>query len=185
MKTNLLKSLLKSCLLLAALPVAAWAQATPPMAESFAGVDGEHEFTVSASGVSDKGLSDSFGGLNLSYGTYLNAVQEVVIRQSINYNNPSVGRAGWNGSTRIALDHHFGTDRLQPFIGVNFGGIYGDNVRDSFAAGIEGGLKYHLQPRTFLFLLTEYSWSFRHARSVNDRFDDGQFNWGAGVGFKF
>jgi hypothetical protein len=68
---------------------------------------------------------------------------------------------------------------------VNIGGVYGDAVRETFAAGLEAGAKFYVQPRTFIYAMAEYGWFFRRARSLDDRFDDGQFNWTVGVGFNF
>jgi hypothetical protein len=31
----------------------------------------------------------------------------------------------------------------------------------------------------------EYGWFFRHARAIDDRFSDGAFNWGVGIGYNF
>jgi hypothetical protein len=33
--------------------------------------------------------------------------------------------------------------------------------------------------------MAEYGWFFRRARSVDNSFSDGQFNWAVGVGFNF
>jgi hypothetical protein len=176
------KILLPLCLLATLVP-GARAQTTPVSIDAPA--SGTHEFTLGASGVSNKDFDDSFGGLNFSYGTYWNQYLEGSIRQSINYSNPSDDDSAWNGSTRLAVDQHFGDARLRPFVGVNVGGIYGENVRDSFAAGVEAGGKYYVQSRTFVYLMAEYDWTFRHASEVDNRFDDGQFNWNVGVGFNF
>lgn len=191
-KTHMKRNLtFKLCLWLSALPLAAFAQTTanmvPTTTETFGATHaGTREVTFGASGVSNKDVDDSFGGLNVSFGDFLNDTLEVALRQSVNYSNPSTGSSAWNGSTRLALDQHFAHQAaVRPFVGVNFGGIYGDQVRDTFAAGLEGGAKFYVQPRTFVFVMAEYDWSFRHARAINDRFDDGQFNWNAGIGFNF
>ncbi|HWA09981.1 MAG TPA: outer membrane beta-barrel protein [Opitutaceae bacterium] len=179
---------LKLCLCLSVLPLAAMAQTTmtSPSTNSFGTTAGTHELMFGAVGVSNKEMDDSFGGLNVSFGDYLNDTLELSLRQSVNYSNPANASSAWNGSTRLALDQHFSSSgAVRPFLGVNFGGIYGDQVRDTFAAGIEGGAKFYIHPRTFVFAMAEYAWSFRHARAINDRFDDGQFNWNAGVGFNF
>lgn len=171
--------------------VAALAAAVPASAQTTVAVDptrrgGEREFTLGGSGASNRDFDDSFGGLNFSYGTYINDLQAWSLRQSINYANPDNGDQGWVGSTRIAFDHHLAArGALRPFVGVNVGGVYGDNVRDTFAAGLEAGGKFYVQPRTFVYAMAEYGWFFRRARSLDDRFDDGQFTWSAGIGFNF
>jgi hypothetical protein len=147
---------------------------------------GEREFTLGGSGATNKEFDESFGGVNFSFGWYTTDTQEWVVRQSINYSNPSGGGQAWNGATRLAFDQHFAAQgALRPFVGVNVGGVYGDRVRDTFSAGLEGGAKFYVQPRTFVYAIVEYGWFFRHARNVDDTFDDGQFNWSVGVGFNF
>jgi hypothetical protein len=147
---------------------------------------GEREFTLGGAGATNKEFDDSFGGVNFSYGWYSSETQEWVLRQSINYSNPSIGGQRWNGSTRVAFDQHLAAHgAVRPFVGVNFGGVYGDSVRDTFAAGLETGAKFYVQSRTFIYALVEYSWFFRHGRDVDDTFDQGQFNWSVGVGFNF
>ena len=147
---------------------------------------GDREFTLGASGATNKDFDDSFGGANFGLGWYLNETQEIVLRQSINYSNPNVGGQSWNGSTRIGFDQHLAArGALRPFVGVNAGGVYGDNVRDTFAAGLDAGAKFYVLPRTFIYGVVEYSWYFRHGRDVDDTFDDGQFTWSLGVGFNF
>lgn len=191
MKLN--PKLLVSMLFLAALPLAAPAQsATATDYGSQAAADygpraGDREFTLGGAGGSNRKFNDSFGGANFSIGYFLNNTQEISLRQSINYSNPNLpgARQEWNGATRIAFDQHFGTGQLRPFVGVNFGGAYGKGVTDTWAAGIEAGLKYYVQPHTFVYATPEYDWSFRHASGLNHRFSSGLFNWSLGVGFDF
>jgi hypothetical protein len=147
---------------------------------------GERELTLGGSGTSNKDFDESLGGVSGSFGQYLNDLQEVVLRQTITYANPDRGRQRWNGATRVAFDQHFAArGALRPFVGANFGGVYGDTVRDTWAAGIEGGGKFYVQPRTFIYAIVEYGWFFRHARAIDDRFSDGAFNWGVGIGYNF
>jgi hypothetical protein len=166
--------------------VTAQTTVTPPGGDPNARQRGEREFTVGGAGASNKDFDESFGGVNFSYGWYTSPTQLLVIRQSVNYSNPDNSGQSWNGSTRIAFDQHFATHgAFRPFVGVNAGGVYGDNVRETFAAGLEAGAKFYVQPRTFIYAIAEYGWFFRRARSLDDRFDDGQFNWSLGVGFNF
>jgi len=204
-----------SSLFLAALCAAplTWAQTTTtttastgPVGATSAGV---REFTLGAAGVSDRRFSGSTGGVSGSFGWFLNDMSEVVLRQSINFSTggqslitapPTAGGAAttgstlvqqngrrqWDAGTRLAFDQHFGMNSpFRPFIGANIGGVYGRSIRDTWAAGLEAGGKYYVQPRTFLVLLVEYDWNFKHGRELDNRFSDGQFNWSAGVGFNF
>lgn len=184
---------LKCWTLAIAMPLAALAQTSTPPAraqsndfETFTPEQGVHEFTIGGSGASNKDFDNSLGGVNFSFGTYLNGATEVLLRQTINYSNPSDADSAWNGSTKIALDQHFWAHgKWRPFVGVNAGRIYGESVRDTWTAGLETGVKYYVLPRTFIAATIEYGWLFQHARSVEDRFDDGQWNWSLGVGFNF
>lgn len=147
---------------------------------------GEREFTIGGSGAANTDFDHSFGGVNMSYGWYTSETQAWVIRQTVNYSNFDTTEDAWNGSTRLAFDQHiFGRGALRPFIGANIGGVYGDGISETFAAGLEGGVKFYVQNRTFVYLLAEYGWFFNEADRLEDDFNDGQFNWSVGLGFNF
>lgn len=146
---------------------------------------GSREFTLGGSGLADNELNDSAGGVTLSYGAYTTDRLLWSLRQSLNYTNPEDAGSSWNGATRLAADYHFGTGKLRPLVGANVGYIYGDGVNDTWAAGLEGGLKYYIQDRTFLYGMAEYGWFFDHADQVDDTFDNGRWTWSVGVGFNF
>ena len=159
---------------------------TEPGTDYFTPTAGARELTLGASGATNQDFDDSFGGLNLSLGQYLNATTMVALRQTIDYINPDNAGSGWAASTRVAVDYHFGGNaQFRPFVGANFGGIYGDMVEETWAAGIEAGAKYYVKPQTFIFALVEYSWLFDDADDVEDRFDEGAVFWNVGVGFNF
>src|SRR3954452_9915289 len=127
MKTS---SYLKIVSAIVLLPLAGWAQGTTAtttssrFAPGAAPAPGTLEFTFGGNGAAHKQLDSSFGGLNFSVGQYLNAASLVVIRQSINYSNPSPGGTDWNGSTRLALDQHIlPRGSVRPFVGINLGGV--------------------------------------------------------------
>ena len=175
-----------TCILVGALPLLGAAQTTISSPVSPVRQAGEHEFTLGGAGAANRDFDKTFGGVNFSYGMYTTSTLLWSIRQSINYSNPDMGGKQWNGSTRLALDHHFASrGAVSPFVGVNLGGVYGDAVRDTWAAGLEAGAKFYVQPRTFVYAIAEYGWFFRRARNLDNSFDDGQFNWGLGIGFNF
>ena len=170
-------------LVLALLPAAASAQ-TPQV--STARTIGEHEITFGGAGGANTSFDNTFGGVNFSYGAYLSPTLLWSLRQSVNYSNPDVGGTQWNGATRLAFDHHFvARGAVRPFVGLNFGRVYGDAVNDTWAAGLEGGAKFYVRPQTFVFAMAEYGWFFKKARNADDAFSDGQINWTVGVGFNF
>ncbi|MEO6245989.1 MAG: hypothetical protein ABIQ12_11210 [Opitutaceae bacterium] len=172
---------------------------------------GTREFTLGASGATDRRISGSNGGASGSFGWYFDAENEIVLRQSVNFSTggetlttttPTAGgavgtgigvvtttrssRREWSAATRLAFDHHFATHGIfRPFLGANFGAVYGRSVRDTLAAGLEAGGKFYVQPRTFILTMVEYGWFFNRARNIDNRFRDGQFTWSAGVGFNF
>ncbi|MFT3830803.1 MAG: hypothetical protein QM691_13955 [Opitutaceae bacterium] len=146
---------------------------------------GDWEFTVGGSGVSNNDLDNSLGGVDFSVGRFATDSLLLSVRQSVSYANGSGGDAKWDGSTFLALDQHFGTGRLQPFAGVNVGGLYGGRTSDTWAAGIEVGVKYYVAPRTFLRALVNYAWTFNDSDAASDNFDNGAFLWSIGAGFNF
>lgn len=180
-------SLLKNCVFFAALSAfliapahgVTWSPEVP-------GVAGVKELTFGGSGGSNRRLSDSFGGATGSLGIYFNNEWQGVIRQSVNYSNPDGAPRTWNGSTKLALDYHFTElGSAMPFVGANFGRIYGTSLRDSWSAGLEVGVKYYLQSKVFVFAMAEYGWLFQHARELDNKFGSGQLSWSTGVGFNF
>ena len=177
--------LLKSCILLATFPALLWAQ-LPATGTQLRPIKGVQELTFGGSGGSNNELSDSFGGGSASYGMYFNNEWQGVIRQSLNYRNPSGGATTWDGATRIGADYHITTlGMAMPFFGATFGRIYGTSLRDTWAAGLEAGLKYYVQRKVFVFAMGEYNWLFQRARDVDNNFGDGQIIFTAGIGFNF
>jgi hypothetical protein len=178
---------LNNCILLAVFPALLWAQPAPatstPQPRPIRGVQ---ELTFGGSGGSNRQLSDSFGGGSVSYGVYYNNEWQGVIRQSLNYHNPSGGSTTWSGSTRLAADYHVTTlGKYMPFFGASFGRIYGTSLRDTWSAGLEAGLKYYTQRKLFLFGMVEYNWLFKRAREADNNFGSGQFIFTTGIGFNF
>ncbi|HSI10245.1 MAG: hypothetical protein ACAH89_08735 [Rariglobus sp.] len=154
-------------------------------APAFGPGQGDWEFTVGGAGSSDQDFDNSLGGVSGSVGYFLSDTLEVALRQTISFSDNSGSGADYDGSTFVALDHHFGTERLRPFVGVNAGRLYGDTTNNTWAAGIEGGLKYYLKTDTFLYGIVNYAWAFEEADNPSDNFDDGAFLWSLGVGFSF
>jgi hypothetical protein len=162
------------------------AQTTPPPVGTWGPEAGSREITLGGAGAANQDMDDSYGGVNFSVGIFTTPQIEWSVRQSILYANPSPGGNEWNGSTRVAFDFHLaGRERLRPFIGANIGGVYGESITDTFAAGLEAGLKHYVQPRTFIYAMAEYAWFFTRTSRLDNNFRDGQFNWSVGLGFNF
>ena len=146
---------------------------------------GDWDFTLGGGGTSNKDFSANAGNFNASLGYFLTDGLEVLVRQNLTF---SVGdpASAFSGQTRVALDYHFKLgNKFRPYVGANFGGMYGDNVNDSFAAGLEAGIKYYVLQKTYLFGHFEWQWAFKDAGNVANSFDDGAFIYSAGVGFNF
>lgn len=202
MKHNILWT---ACIFLTAAPLAVWAQPANNTnynnnnnsnaggstywenARTWGPHKGSREVTLGGSGTSNRRLNDSLGGASLSLGSYYSDTLEILLRQTVDYTNPSPGGQAWDGSTKLALDQHilpFGS--VRPFVGVNLGGIYGKRVRDTWAAGLEGGAKIYTLSTTFIYADAEYDWFFRHApHALGSKFNDGQWNWNVGLGYDF
>ena len=144
---------------------------------------GDWEFTLGGSGTSDKDFDNGGFSLGGSIGYFLTENWEIALRQSASF--ADFGESSWNGSTRVALDYHFDFDRIQPYVGVNIGGFYGDDVDSTGAAGPEAGIKWYVKPETFIFVNCEYQFLFETADEIAHAFDDGVFLYGIGIGFNF
>ena len=146
--------------------------------------EGDKEVTLSGSANHD----GDFDGVNIdvngSFGYFMTDNLELSVRQSLGYTDINTD-AAINGSTRVALDFHFDLEAWQPFVGGNFGYVYGDAVNDTFEAAPEAGVKFFVNTSTFIFAMVEYQFFFDSADDASDGFEDGQFIWSLGIGFRF
>ena len=146
--------------------------------------EGDKEITLSGSASNSPDFDGVNIGANGSIGYFITDNLEVSLRQSVTYSDVNVDSA-MNGSTRVALDFHFDLEALQPFVGGNFGYVYGDAVADTFEAAPEAGIKWFVNSTTFIFAMVEYQFFFDEAEGADDAFEDGQFLWSLGIGFRF
>lgn len=142
---------------------------------------GDSTFTLSGAGSSNRELSNHVFSIEGAYGHFFNRNLEGQIRQGFGYAN--AGDDEWNASTRVALDYHFGQGHVRPYLGGHFGYVYGDQVRDTWVAGPEGGVKWFVNDTTFINALIEYQFFFRDADDAD--FEDGRFVYTVGVGWRF
>lgn len=143
---------------------------------------GDWELTLGGGGITPHNFSSSTYNLNFTLGHYLTDHLEISFRQSIGFTD--VGPSNFRGSSRGAIDWHFGDGRLRPFVGANFGGIYGDGG-DTWLAGPEAGLKWFVHPQTFVFAMAEYLVFFDRVRDIDDNARRGEFVFTVGIGFLF
>ncbi|MFA7430741.1 MAG: hypothetical protein WCZ23_11340 [Rhodospirillaceae bacterium] len=145
---------------------------------------GQWEATLSGSGSSDNDFDNNTIGVTGSIGQYLHPNVLVGLRQTLNYSGTANDDV-FTGATRVFADYVLPLGRWQPYIGASFGGIYGEGVNDTFAAGPELGVKYYADANTFIFVQTEYQFTFQDARDADEAFGDGGFFHAIGVGFNF
>ena len=137
---------------------------------------GNWEMTLAGSGSNDQDFRTVDLSVNVGLGYFLTKELEIGVRQGLVYAD---GGSAWSGDTRAALDYHFDMDRWQPFVGVNAGYVYGDNVSDSWIAGPEIGVKYFVNSTTFIGVSAAYEFN------LEEGLDDGGFFYGLGIGFKW
>ena len=145
--------------------------------------EGDKEITLSGQAANGTDWDGVVIGANGSIGYFITDNLEIALRQSLTYSD--LFGSELSGSTRVALDFHFDMEALQPFVGANFGYVYGDAVSDTFEAAPEGGVKWFVNSTTFLFAMAEYQFFFDEADDADSSFSDGQFVYSLGIGFRF
>jgi hypothetical protein len=144
------------------------------------------EVTISGSGSSNKTFDAGSGSVSASIGYYLTDMLEASVRQLVSVSDPGPNQASaFNGATRLALDANLGSGTVRPYLGANFGWVYGDSVEETFVAGPEGGLKVYLKDDVFFHLGLEYLFFFDDGDQAVNAFDDGQFIYALGMGVRF
>ena len=146
---------------------------------------GDKSFTLSGTGASDKDFNTNTFGTTGELGWFLSDHFELGVRQSINVLALDNQDDHWSGATRGFADYNFGQGSIVPYLGANIGGIYGEDVHDTGAAGLEGGLKFYVKDKTFIALQIEYDFLFDNASDVDNQFDDGAYFYQLGIGFNF
>lgn len=112
---------------------------------------GDNEFSLLGSGTSDNDLDDTTLSTEISLSHFLTDVFEIGLRQGISYADIEGGSDRWDAYTQGFLDFHFDFDRFQPFVGANFGYLYGDNVIVLVVVGVIYGpstASYRCSPRS-------------------------------------
>lgn len=162
--------------------------ANPRRAGTRMGPDaGDFEFTLTGSASNDGNFKQGAFGVDASLGYYLTREVSLELRQGVGFQD--LGESFWSGSTRVAADYHFDLarfdlERLRPFVGVVGGAFYGEQIRDTGALGLEGGVKYYVKPDTFLYGRVEHHWLFDG--TTDDRvFGNRHMLYTIGIGFNF
>lgn len=147
---------------------------------------GDWEVTLGATGVNDEDFNAGSASGAASVGFFLTDHLEVVGRQNIAYfdagdNQPTA----WNGLTRVALDYHIPFGPVVPFIGGNFGVVYGESVDETLTAAPEVGVKWYVKEGAFVQGMVEYQFFFDSSNDIDDGFENGSFVYGVGIGLMF
>lgn len=172
-------------LALSAIALATVAVAPAALAQNARGpVMNDWEITLSGSGSSDQDFDTSAIGLSGSVGKYVRDNVLVGVRQTLNFADTQDDNT-LTGATRLFADYVFDMGAFRPFIGAGIGGIYGEGVNNSFSAGPEIGLKYYADTNTFLYVMTEYQFTFQNSDDVDEAFDEGGWFHAVGIGFNF
>ena len=145
--------------------------------------DNPWELILTGSGSNDNDFDSGGFNINAELGYYFTPELYVAIRQGIGFSD--FGESAWNGSTTGAFDYHFQLDRFRPFVGVSFGGLYGDTTNDTFVAGPEAGVKWYMYEQTFIYGRVAYEFIFDDVDDADEGFDDGRFVYVVGIGFNF
>tara|TARA_R110000823_G_scaffold210224_12_gene340535 strand:+ start:2906 stop:3421 length:516 start_codon:yes stop_codon:yes gene_type:complete len=146
---------------------------------------GDKSFSISGTGASDKDFDGNAYGVSGELGFYATEHLLWGVRQSFNGLVGDDVNDSWNGSTRGFVDYHFGSGDARPYIGANIGGIYGENTKDTGIAGLEAGVRWFVQEKTFIGFGMEYAYLFDDSDDIDSSFDDGAFFYTLGVGFNF
>jgi hypothetical protein len=155
------------------LPVAAFAQGFN---------QGDKEVLLNAAGVSENDFDSNVFSLEGSFGYFFTKNIEGAVRQSFSISSIEDQGSSWNANTRGALDYHFDMGRFWPFFGGNFGYTYGEDIKDTWTVGLEGGLKYFVNPTTFILGRIEYDWLLD---SNDSGFSDATWVYVIGIGFRW
>jgi hypothetical protein len=143
----------------------------------------DKEVLLNGAGVSNKDFDSSVFSVQGSFGYFFTRNIEAALRQSFSLSSIENVNSSWSAVTRGALDYHLDLGRFWPFVGGNIGYMYGDDVSDTWEAGIEGGLKLFVNGTTFVLGMLEYQWLLDSDN--DDGFGDGQWVYTVGLGFRW
>jgi hypothetical protein len=156
-------------------PAAAMAQFDP----------GDWDLTLNGTGASDNDFDTNTLSANVGIGYFFSDNLEVGGRQNVGWADIEDADDNWTFATRAFVDWHFDLDRWQPFVGATLGYLYGDVIEDQFVAGPEAGVKWVANSTTYIFGTVAYDFFFEDSDDADDAFDDGQFVYSLGIGFRF
>jgi hypothetical protein len=146
---------------------------------------GDKEFLLTGSGSSDKKFDNNVFSFSGNLGYFFTDGLEAAFRQNVDYSNLVHTGNSWAFTSRLAADYNFNFGSLVPYIGASIGYSYGDNVKDTWVAGPEGGLKVFVNDTTFVVGSIAYDFFFTKANEADSAFNDGRWVYALGVGFRW
>jgi len=134
------------------------------------------DLTLAGAGANDKDFESYSASLSAGIGYFLADQFEVGLRPSAIISD---GGSDHVWILPVFADFHFGDGNVVPFVGANLGYQFGGGTaEDSWSAGPEGGIKWFLNPTTYVFGIIQYQFS------LNEGFDSGGFVYGLGLGVR-
>jgi len=165
--------------------IAALCLLVPTFALAQSSSRGPVEITLGASGNNGPNFNGFDAAGTGSVGYFFADPLELKLTQSAAYSDLG-GARGWDASTELGLDFHMPiADTLLPYVGANIGYVYGNQVRDTWEAAPEAGIKWFVTPSTFIYGSVEYQFFFSQNSTAASALRNGQFIYGVGIGFRF
>lgn len=150
-------------------------------------VDNPFELTLSASGENGNKFNGVSASGNVGIGYYLTENLELAVRQTVGYSDLS--GVSLDASTAAAVDFNLPLGdhgQFVPFFGADVGYVYGKGITDTWEAAPEAGIKFYVNSTTFIYGEAQYQFFWRHTNSnaLGNGFNNGQFVYSVGVGFR-
>jgi len=157
-----------------------------PLAATAAGpIEGDKSFTISGSGSNDKRFDNGAYGVSAELGYFLTDSWQAGVRQSVNGFAGDEVKTSWNGATRGFIEYNFLDGDYRPYLGVNLGGIYGENTKNTGTAGVEAGLKLYVLEKTYINFGMEYAFLFNDSNDFQNKSNNGIYLYNIGIGFNW
>lgn len=146
---------------------------------------GQWELLLAGTGANDKRFDTGGFAATAGVGYFLTNDLEIGVRQLAVYDDPDKAPAVFGGMSRVAIDYHFPLGRFRPFVGGNFGWVYGDQFDDSLMSAPEAGVKIDLKRDAFLLAMLEYQFFFERSDDIDTAWNHGTAVYTLGLGIRF
>jgi hypothetical protein len=151
-------------------------------AQNLASDAGPFEVTVAASGSNNRGFTTGGFSVAGSVGYFVVPFLEIAARDNWTYSDLGSGY-GWQNTARAAIDFNIPLNNFEPYIGANIG-YFASHNPDAWSplAAPEVGLKFLFTQNVFIYGQVEYDFFWR---DTGNTFNNGQFVYNVGLGFRF